>query len=1645
MAIKQNREVIVSDLIGTMLGPKYGLTEVFHATMNPWKVYLTGVLAPINAEPDEDAENEDLDTPLIEDNDSDVSRISHTGIYTPSLNSSSQTQSFGISFIDSSPEDCSVFDCCFTWARYLWYPDWNRIPKEYENQKLVGWYDEEHINDITRRNQEHGVEEKNASAQDQDSEGSNPPIDDEKKNSGSYLVEDDSEEPNLTPTIFGGWKRDPRYLILKGLKVCPNSDKLILDQTNFKESKDLQEFDFKFPEEEEPFRIYIRIRKLAKISTPSINYFHISLYFVNDAETIYLSDFPEAEQTENRGKPTEAYIFQPQIRIKSINKTRIVSEDLYSTKEILFEEEEPDTEDEEDEFETYLKGIDCISNEKPPEDTILELIYKEKRQKAKGHMCSAIWEEIDPERPYENTDPIKSPPFYWIDGELLEVPVRDYFYLPHIRTEFVPIIPISAPDFNWRRNITYSNGKININPLSGDSRDETFLDPLYIAEKCWDSEVLHNTFKELNEEYENWMRAQCQIILSSGMFQGNPDLAKVAKYNLKNHLKIYKRIKKGLQILESNPQARICFCFANKVIQLQNQWVEKRKPHPRKFYWRPFQIAFLLLSIAGIIKKDDVDRNYIDLIWFPTGGGKTEAYLLTAAFTLAYRRRIAYTNLERLPFIENGTYLISRYTLRLLTIQQFRRANLMVLAADYLRVKNLPQRFNNSIIGWLPVELVKSNNPKVKEDFGYLWEGHNWIWGIHRFSVGLWVGSGMTPNRLERSWAFGRPYYGALDALKVKIDITKEIEKKAEEETEEVAEEEGVDQDAPSISDLDEPPQNTETSRTISKNIRNVVREIGDPAQIINCPVCNAILSLPKSREQVLPVDIDNFFILIKVKDTAKIPDAATLRNKIEAVLNNPQNLFPFNNEILGIVVWKAPNIYSVNFSFKARDDRTYDSERLEEWWLNLSNKVKEIEILCVDIRNPGYYYLYHNDKCYDFEIRCCHPKCDLNLVNWAEGTNIPDENTYWTENSDQWIENDKKIARSIPISAYTVDQQIYRRLPTLVIGTVDKFAQLAFNDNAGTMFGHLELCSPKFGFFKANLDNKIVGRKISAYRIGLLDPPEIILQDELHLIVGPLGTMVGIYETIIDELCKRRGTEIELRPKYIASTATIKAGEQQTRCLYDRKLSIFPPYGIDEADSFFLINQDLHPLKEDIPGRLYLGLCCPGKSAQTPLAHMWGSIFQKTYELMQKIKDDSDPSFTLDQRNEKLNELDPYWTIVGYFNAIRELAGVRAVYHQEFVAWMRLFYGKTKFRPFHEKLYEPIELSSRTDSIVLPEYFERLDKSLSLVDDGSGGFKLREPINGVLTTSIFGTGVDVVRLGVMIVNGQPKTTASYIQATGRIGRRIGGISAILLRAGRPRDLDHYEQFSGYHRAIYKYVEPITVMPFSLNSMKIAFGPLAVALLRQSKNLSNLPISTNWRGRQKGHMNILNLNQLPGTPATTYVEPINSVEFNKIVEVFEKRLEAQDNDRKPKQAHYDEAKDDFLEKSGRWQKYAANIKPAKFFAYSEATMDNPPSKSVVLGDPQHQVAAAKPRRATSTDPLIHVVFPNSPMSLRGVEKMTTFGIFADYEKTKEKIERRAMKRRGGKRPGKQPPKKPPKRGTAKGGRRRPPKGVFRRR
>jgi hypothetical protein len=393
---------------------------------------------------------------------------------------------------------------------------------------------------------------------------------------------------------------------------------------------------------------------------------------------------------------------------------------------------------------------------------------------------------------------------------------------------------------------------------------------------------------------------------------------------------------------------------------------------------------------------------------------------------------------------------------------------------------------------------------------------------------------------------------------------------------------------------------------------------------------------------------------------------------------------------------------------------------------------------------------------------------------------------------------------------------------------------------------------------------------------------------------------------------------------------------------LFDRDVFQFPPHALSAADNFFALTPDrVHPTEADendqhSSGRLYVAVCAPGKGAQTPIVRIYSSLLQGIDELRASGYSDED--------------CDPFWTLVGYFNAIRELAGALTLYRQDIPE--RLRHNADLIGAAGRSLEEAIELSSRMDSTELPGLLSSLEKSLP------------EARDIVLSTSMFGTGVDIDRLGLMVVNGQPKTTASYIQATGRVGRRTGGMVVAFFRASRPRDLDHYEFFTGYHRAIYRYVEPITVTPFAARARERGMGPVAVALLRQGQTIRGVPVAPQWVAKSNA----------------PYMRTARgSRELDAIRELVTRRSQIQLSTRRPPQDQVDrEVRAGF----DRWER-AADSEPT--LVYEEYAISDVPTTPVVLGDEQHQQQG------------FTVVFRNAPSSLREVESMTRFGSISNNQ------------------------------------------------
>jgi hypothetical protein len=1074
-------------------------------------------------------------------------------------------------------------------------------------------------------------------------------------------------------------------------------------------------------------------------------------------------------------KPTSTCIFQPSIRINLVD-------------------------------EKQLPNFDQIKKENE-----LDFIYRNRPFKAHGHMCSALWHDIDYVDEFETR-------FLWPDGEFhsnndVEV---EKFIKPHLRTEFVPLYPMPLSSF-----VLDDEKKLSAEVLSG----------------IWSDEDFDKFLSPLVEQYKIWIKNNV------AEKENLPDKYKKTAENLiKKQNMALERIKLGLDTLRSNDDAKLAFCFANKAISLQYEWSGKTEP----FSWRAFQLAFFLMNIESIYNEHSDDRDILDLLWISTGGGKTEAYLAIMAFTMALRRIKALDPSNETT--GGGTSIISRYTLRLLTVQQFRRTLRLITAAEFLRI--LPNK--DGKIGWRPSPCEIEND---------------WIYGSSRFSVGMWVGGAVSPLHLRKK------EWGAIASLR-----------KSDEDGEE--------------------------------NSGN-----GEPAQIIKCPVCGAWLTIPQTG---LPKEDNKAHFVVKLleKDI-----------NISSIINNLKDSLTFIEDI----DFTDKNHLEGNLTLSF----TFTNQKIEK---------KDIDALCDQIKDkfvpaslnlhrPGYFGsmkdLAQNkerDEYSDFEIWCPDPDCDLNNASWKEGVPYKDDDDNTCEFPDGSYEriiiSPFKKGSRIPIPAYTVDEQVYARCPTVIISTADKIARLAFEPRAAAIFGNVDCYNQFYGYHRENLfpDNSPIASRAHDMPVEPFSAPDLIIQDELHLIDGPLGSLFGLYETIVDGIIKKKGGNA----KYIASTATIMNASEQVNLLFSKNLYQFPPYGLSIDDSFFV--------KEEIPesawdeenkGRIYMGLYAPGRGPMTPQVNLWARILKTSYD------------------HKRENNILYYWTLVGYYNAIRELGGGGALYREDIVERL-----KTISKGEHSRTLDQdhtIELSSRMNSTVIPLKLSEIER------DGKRSENESPFYDAIFTTSMFGTGVDISHLSMMIVNGQPKTTGSYIQATGRIGRSHGGLIITFYKAGRPRDLSHYETFPSYHHRIHMGIEPVSVSPFSKGALWKAIGATTVSFLRNAEDMG-----LNWHD-EDGRI-ICDSNAMDD------------------IEYLCKHLESRLNDIYGQESESTSSTLKFLKTQiQRWKKIADNVEELKFYEYSSKWHE--PKSNVILGDPAHEHAK-----------YLETVYKNVPQSLREIEETTGFWV-----------------------------------------------------
>jgi hypothetical protein len=721
----------------------------------------------------------------------------------------------------------------------------------------------------------------------------------------------------------------------------------------------------------------------------------------------------------------------------------------------------------------------------------------------------------------------------------------------------------------------------------------------------------------LADAYEGWIKEKTILLDQDVISADLKPFAMDAANSLSDCRETLQRIRAGIELLDRNPQATEAFRFANRAMALQRIHTiyardirQGKSPIleeidiPPNRSWRPFQLAFILLNLPSLVDPTHSDRSHrnsakADLLWFPTGGGKTEAYLGVAAFAMGIRRLQG--ELGGMSGLAGVTVLM-RYTLRLLTLQQFQRAAALICAC----------------------ELIRRENPQK--------------WGVEPFRIGLWVGQRSTPNwtkdsaeaiRLDHQTYQGSPLAG-----------------------------------------------------------------LGTPHQLTNCPWCGK------------PID-------------------PGVNIKVETVKTGRARTFQYCSDSLG------------HCPFSKRES--------------------------------------------------------------------PEE--------------------GLPI--VVVDEEIYRRLPTLLIATVDKFAQMPWKGETKMLFGRVNGYCPRHGYRSPDIEDRNSHPKrgqlpaVRTQEVSPLRPPDLIIQDELHLISGPLGTLVGLYETAVDLLSSWIIDGKRIYPKVIASTATIRRARDQVYKLFLREVKIFPPPGLDVSDNFFSRRV---PSSEKTPGRLYLGVCAPGTRLKAVLIRVYAAYMSAAKVLYEKYG----------------RTADPWMTLVGYFNSLRELGGMRRVVDDT----LRSVLHNMRARGLANRYIRPFsieELTSRKGGTDIPKILDRLEavfdpeNEKNLRANNEAGQRRdfsRIPLDVVLATNMISVGVDVGRLGLMVVAGQPKATAEYIQATSRVGRAFPGIVCTVYNWTRPRDLSHYERFEHYHATFYQHVEAMSVTPFSPRSLDRGLSAVLVAILR---------------------------------------------------------------------------------------------------------------------------------------------------------------------------------------------------------------------
>ncbi len=425
------------------------------------------------------------------------------------------------------------------------------------------------------------------------------------------------------------------------------------------------------------------------------------------------------------------------------------------------------------------------------------------------------------------------------------------------------------------------------------------------------------------------------------------------------------------------------------------------------------------------------------------------------------------------------------------------------------------------------------------------------------------------------------------------------------------------------------------------------------------------------------------------------------------------------------------------------------------------------------------YYVRSEKERHNKFQVLKC-PWCGTKMVKDDRNNKLVGEWGYNMGSGKHFYmfcpQEDCDFTNKLPIQI--IDDELYRNPPTLLFGTVDKFAMMPWDGRIGAFFG--------------------IGSNNRA--------PELIIQDELHLISGALGTVVGIYETAVDGICGQKG----VYSKIIASTATIRRAKEQCSVLYNREVVQFPAPGLDAEDSFFARESTID-YEKGIYGRKYIGIMPSGKTKAMTEIRMMASLMQKAY--------------TMDMPDEIK---DKFWTLTVYFNSLKDLGKASTLVDDD----VKDFIIRTANRMFTTRrlIVRADELTSRVSTTELNETLDKLEK----IEYSKENMEAKQYASSVLlATNMISVGIDVARLNVMLMVGQPKLTSEYIQASSRVGRSFPGLCFIQYDATKSRDRSHYERFRSYHESFYRFVEPTGATPFSKPARERALHAVLTAMIRQ--------------------------------------------------------------------------------------------------------------------------------------------------------------------------------------------------------------------